>query len=146
MSMKKLNINVVILSVKVIVRLDFSSGSVIKNLITSRRCKRCGFDPWVGKIPWRRKWQTTPIFLLGKSHGKSGLVGYSRWAHKSQTWLSDQTTERRLIASILLSVLIDLKWLWTCQFITRGLKEIPKNITEYLYKYIMESWFLSTKK
>ena len=46
------------------------------------------------------------------------------------------------IVSILSSVLIDLKGL----FITRGLKEIPKNFTEYLYKYFMESWFLSTKK
>ena len=33
------------------------------------RCKRCGFDPWVGKIPWSRKWQPTPVFLPGESHG-----------------------------------------------------------------------------
>ena len=31
--------------------------------------KRCGFDPWVGKIPWRRAWQPTPVFLPGESHG-----------------------------------------------------------------------------
>ena len=31
------------------------------------RCKRAGFNPWVGKIPWRRKWQPTPVFLLGES-------------------------------------------------------------------------------
>ena len=30
------------------------------------QCRRCGFDPWVGKIPWRKKWQPTPVFLLGK--------------------------------------------------------------------------------
>jgi len=30
------------------------------------QCRRCGFDPWVGKIPWRRKWQPTPVFLPGK--------------------------------------------------------------------------------
>ena len=35
------------------------------------------FDLWVGKIPWRRKWQPTPIFLPGESHGQRGLVGYS---------------------------------------------------------------------
>ena len=34
-----------------------------------RRHKRCGFDPWVKKIPWRRAWQSTPIFLPGESHG-----------------------------------------------------------------------------
>ena len=38
---------------------------------------RCGFDPWVGKIPWKRKWQPTLVFLLGKSHGERNLVGYS---------------------------------------------------------------------
>ena len=36
-----------------------------------------GFDPWVGKIPWRRKWQPTPVFLPGESHGWRSLVGYS---------------------------------------------------------------------
>ena len=37
------------------------------------------FDPWVGKIPWRRKWQPTPVFLPGKSHGQRSLVGFSPW-------------------------------------------------------------------
>ena len=47
-----------------------------------RRCKRRGFDLWVGKMPWRRKWQPTPIFLSGESHGERSLVGYSPWDHK----------------------------------------------------------------
>ena len=34
------------------------------------------FDPWVGKIPQKRKWQPTPVFLLGKSHGRRRMVGY----------------------------------------------------------------------
>ena len=38
---------------------------------------RPGFDPWVGKIPWKRKWQPTPVFLPGESHGWRSLVGYS---------------------------------------------------------------------
>ena len=38
------------------------------------------FDPWVRKIPWRRKWQPTPVFLRGKSHGQRSLVG--PWGHK----------------------------------------------------------------
>ena len=42
-----------------------------------RRCKRLRFDPWVGKIPWRRKWQPTPVFLPGISHGQKSLAGYS---------------------------------------------------------------------
>ena len=39
--------------------------------------RRCGLDPWVGKIPWKRKWQPTPVFSPGKSHGQRRLVGYS---------------------------------------------------------------------
>ena len=38
------------------------------------RRKRCGFDPWVGKIPWRRKWQLTPVFLPGESHGQRSKI------------------------------------------------------------------------
>ena len=41
------------------------------------QCRKFGFDPWVRKIPWRRKWQPTPVFLLGEFHGQRNLVGYS---------------------------------------------------------------------
>ena len=44
--------------------------------------KRCGFDPWIGTIPWRRKWQPTPVFLPEKSRGQRSLVGYSPWGQK----------------------------------------------------------------
>ena len=43
------------------------------------QCKRCRFDPWVGKIPWRRKWQPTLVFLPRKPHGQKSLVGCSPW-------------------------------------------------------------------
>ena len=41
-----------------------------------RRLKTLGFDPWVRKIPWRRAWQPTPVFLPGESHGQRSLMGY----------------------------------------------------------------------
>ena len=44
---------------------------------SSYQCRRWGFDPWVGKIPWRREWQPTPVLLPGESHGQRSLVGYS---------------------------------------------------------------------
>ena len=44
--------------------------------------RKRGFNPWVGKTPWRRKWQPTPVFLLGKSHGHSSLAGYSPRSHE----------------------------------------------------------------
>ena len=52
-------------------------------------CRRPGFCPWVGTIPWRREWLSTSVFLPRKSHGQRGLVGYSPRGHKkSWTWLS----------------------------------------------------------
>ena len=47
-----------------------------------RRCERRRFDPWVGKIPWGRVGQPTPVLLAGESHGQKSLVGYSPWCRK----------------------------------------------------------------
>ena len=47
------------------------------------------FDPWIGKILWRRKWQPTPVFLLGEFHEQRSLAGYSPWGHKE----SDMTEQ-----------------------------------------------------
>ena len=44
--------------------------------------RRQRFDPWVGKVPWRRAWQPTPVSLSGESHGQRSLVGYSPWSYK----------------------------------------------------------------
>ena len=53
------------------------------------QCRRPGFNPCVGKILWRKKWQLTPVFLPGKSHGWRSLVGYNPWGGKEL-----DTTER----------------------------------------------------
>ena len=53
----------------------FPSGSVVESACRHRRHKRGEFNPWVGKIPWRGKWQPTPVFLPGKFHGQRTLVG-----------------------------------------------------------------------
>ena len=50
---------------------------VIKNSPANAGDVRCRLDPWVGKIPWRRKWQPTPVLLPEESHGQRTLVGYS---------------------------------------------------------------------
>ena len=47
-----------------------------------RRCQRHGFYPWVWKIPWRRKCQSTAVFLQRKSHGQRSLAGYNPWGCK----------------------------------------------------------------
>ena len=56
-----------------------------------RRCKTHGFSSWVGKIPWKRKWQPTPVFLPGKFNGQRSLVG-----HSPQGCKESDTTEHTL--------------------------------------------------
>ena len=51
--------------------------------------RETGFNPWLGKIPWRRRWQPTPVLMPGKFHGWRSLVGYSPWGCKEL-----DTTER----------------------------------------------------
>jgi len=56
---------------------DFPGGATGKeSACQCRRPKRHGFSPGVRKIPWRRAWQPTPVFLPGESHGQRSLVGY----------------------------------------------------------------------
>ena len=52
---------------------------------------RPGFHLWVRKFPWRREWQSTPVFLPGKSHGQGNLVSCSPWAHK-ESHMTEQLT------------------------------------------------------
>ena len=57
------------------------------------QCRKPGFDSWVGKIPWRRKWQPTPAFLPGGFHGERSLAGYSHWDHKvGHNWATNTFT------------------------------------------------------
>ena len=53
------------------------------------QCRSLGFNPWVRKIPWRRKWQPTPVFLSGRSNGQRSLAGYSPGSCKSWIRLND---------------------------------------------------------
>ena len=70
----------------------FPGGSEVKAVCP--QCGRPGFNPWVRKIPWRRKWQPTPVFLPGESRGRRSLVGYGPWGHKETDmteWLHIQS-------------------------------------------------------
>ena len=60
----------------------FPSGSEVKNPPAMQKRLGYGFNSWVGKIPWKRKWQPIPEFLLGKFQGQRSLAGYSPWGHK----------------------------------------------------------------
>ena len=79
-----------------------------------RRRRRLGFDPWVGRIPWKKKWQPTPVLLPAESHGQSSLAGYSRGVAMSRTrlkWLSTHVCRCRT----------EQRWLtWVSLFPTPG--------------------------
>ena len=57
----------------------FPDGSVVKSPLASRKS---GFDPWIRKIPWRRKWQPTSVFVPGESHGQRSLAGTVHGGHE----------------------------------------------------------------
>ena len=76
-------------------------------------CWRPGFNLWVRKIFWRRKWQPTPVLLPGKSHGQSSLAGYSPWGRKK--FGLDWATSLSLSALNILLFII-LKHLWRVMF------------------------------
>ena len=84
--------------------LIFGASLVTQTVKRLPAMRETRLDSWVGKIPWRRKWQSTPALLPGKSHGQRSLIGYSPWGHKE----SDRT--ERLHFHFL--ILIDLKDNW----------------------------------
>ena len=73
--------------------MGFPGGSVVKNRLPMKETEEMRFHPWVGKIPWRRAWQPTPVLLPGKSHGQRGLAGYGLWGRKRVS--RDLATEHR---------------------------------------------------
>ena len=85
----------------------FPGDSLVKTLPAKcRRCRGPGFDFWDGKIPWRRTWQLTPVFLSRKPYEQRNLVGYSLWGHRvARDWARTSTVSMPL---------------WTCCFQIHG--------------------------
>ena len=79
----------------------FPSGASDKeSACQCRRLKRHGFNPWVGKIPWSRKWQPTQVFLPGKFHGQRSLAGCSPWGHKKSDTTEQLSVHKNLVQEI----------------------------------------------
>ena len=66
---------------------DHSWASLVAQIVKKHplQCGRPGFDPWVGKIPWRRAWQPTPVFLPGEPPWTEELMGLERAEHDGET-------------------------------------------------------------
>ena len=65
-----------------------------------RSCRKHGFRPWMGQIPWGREWQSTPVFFPGKSHGQRSRVGCSPWGHTeldTTKWLTTHAWEHTML-------------------------------------------------
>ena len=98
-----------------------------------RRYKRCRFNLWVGKIPWRRAWQPTPVFLPGESHGQKTLTGYSQGCKKSAK------TEACLPPSSL----------WGLTFLLMLVRSKPRisiTLVFFLFFFFLSPWFSSRKR
>ena len=74
------------MGLKQLIQLHWGFPGGITGKVSTCQCRRSkrqqGFNLWVKKIPWSRKWCPTPVFLPGKFHGQRSLVGYSPWGHK----------------------------------------------------------------
>ena len=115
----------------------FRDCSVVKeSTCQCRRFKRLHFDPWVGKIPWRRKWQPTPVFLPGESHGQRSMMGYSPWCRKESDMTDWACTIPSLSSGMTMSRLPDLAMSgqWQCpprritvDFTVKGLGSGPSS-------------------
>ena len=90
---------------------------MVKNLPAHAGDSR--FDPWVGKIPWRRKWQPTPVFLPGKSHGQRSLGGQSGSQRVRHNWANENT----------------------CRLITCGHSCFPHSLSWFMASYPKRIYF-----
>ena len=64
-------------------------------------CRRPGFNPWVRKISWRRKWQTSPVFLLRKPHEQRSVGCYCPWGCKESDMTEQPSTHNSALQSVL---------------------------------------------
>ena len=71
---------------------EIDETGIRTNYESACQCRRCEFDPWVGKIPWRRAWQPTPVLLPGESHRQRSLAGYSPWGCKESDMAEGQSS------------------------------------------------------
>ena len=69
------------------------------------QCRRPRFNAWVGKIPWRREWQPTPVFLPREFHGQRSLAGYSPWGRKESGMIEQLTLSLRWIGGKMASAI-----------------------------------------
>ena len=115
------------------------------------QCRRCGFKPWVGKMPWRRKWQPTPILFPGKSHGQRSLTGYRPWGcrrvrHNLATKQQQESVSTMIKISyqkIWSSLETIIRFSWKCHFECLDFQTFEKCLSDFWLKMDMCKYFFS---
>ena len=92
--------------------LVFPCGSESKE--SACQCRTPGFDPWIRKIPWRREWLPTLVFLAGESHEQKSWAGYRSWGHKELDTTKRLSTQLPIagIVFCFLYILLHYSWFW----------------------------------
>ena len=111
--------------------LKASSGE--ESACQRRRRKNRGFDTWVRKIPWRRKWQLTPVFLPG-IHGQKSLVGYSPWDCKELD-MTEHTHTRRTKGVIMNRIKVTFKTYEHCMYKLMGCSQKLFESFAFLFEF-----------
>ena len=107
----------------------------------SLQCRRHGFTPWVGRTPWWRKWQPTPLFLPGKSCGQRSLAACSPWSHKELDTTEQLTTHA--FNQLLKTRAFSLLWIQIPPVLTL-IRQLQVDCLENVLKYLQigENFFL----
>ena len=112
------------------------------------QCRRHGFYPWVGKMPWKRKWQSTLVFLPGEFHGQRSLLGYSLCGHKeSDTTEWAHSQEPHPISFMLCFSYFQLKIFFKFLFggyISHGIWDLGSRTTDWTHAPCSGSRLLTT--
>ena len=103
------------------------------------QCRRRVFDPRVSKIPWRRQWQPTPVFLPGISHGQRSLVGYSPWRCKrvGHDWGTTQQQHNIHLKGMILCKIFLLTFFHCALYL-----EYIFLLSQYWFLFLMTAWCL----
>ena len=109
------------------------------------------FDPWVGKIPWRREWQPTQVFLPREFHGQRSLAGYSPWGHKESDateWLTHTSIVNTVFHSFSGTGLWEclrwavLAWIFAAEMSAGVVGSVSKEASQVGCWSILTAWWL----
>ena len=94
-----------------------------------RRHKRLGFDPWLGKIPWRRAWQPTPVFFPGESHAQRRLTDYRPQDSKAGHDWSDCSTAQHVMILVMYDTFFSRMLPWIITLDSLELRSVSESFT-----------------